>query len=81
MYSRLQSVPPSPISDMHRQQTGLYYDYSGGRGNQFYYPMYTPPTPMLTPTSAPSTPATYSDKKREMQVRSHVFFLLAQTQH
>lgn len=64
----LQSVPPSPISDMHRQQAGLYYDYSGGRGNQYYYPMYTPPTPMLTPTSAPSTPATYSDKKREMQL-------------
>ena len=74
-----QTMHPSAVADFNRQQSGLFYDYTGQArppGSQYYYPthqaMLYPPmpshSPMPTPQLSSATPATLSDKKRDLQV-------------
>lgn len=72
-----QTMHPGAVADFNRQQAGMFYDYNGQArpaGSQYYYPthqamMYpTMPSPMPTPQLSAATPATLSDKKREVQV-------------
>lgn len=60
---------PQPMADMHAQQPGVFYDYSGSAramGSQYYYPtqgmVFHPP-----PSHSPM------DKKRDAQVSQYSF--------
>ena len=79
MYSGVspQTMHASAVADFNRQQPGLFYDYTAQArppGSQYYYPahqtiMYpTMHSPMPTPQLSAATPATLSDKKRDLQV-------------
>lgn len=74
-----QAMHPNAVNDFNRQQPGLFYDYTGQArpaGSQYYYPTHQAmmyPTmsshsPMPTPQLSAATPATLSDKKRDLQV-------------
>jgi hypothetical protein len=74
-----QTIHPSAVADFNRQQSGLFYDYTGQArppGSQYYYPTHqamlypTMPShsPIPTPQLSAATPATLSDKKRDLQV-------------
>jgi hypothetical protein len=79
-----QTMHANAVVDFNRQQSGLFYDYTAQArppGSQYYYPTHqtmlypTMPShsPMPTPQLSAATPATLSDKKRDLQV---CFFLL-----
>lgn len=71
-----QTMHPTAVAEYNRQQASLYYDYP-----RHYYPGHqamlypTMPSPMPTPQLSAATPATLSDKKRDLQVGS-LFFAL-----
>jgi hypothetical protein len=81
MYSGVspQTMHPSAVADFNRQQSGLFYDYTGQQArppaSQYYYPTHqgllypTMPShsPMPTPQLSAAIPATLSDKKRDLQ--------------
>jgi hypothetical protein len=75
-----QAMHHNAVADFNRQQPGLFYDYSAQArppGSQYYYPTHQAmlyPTmashsPMPTPQLSAATPATLSDKKRDLQAR------------
>jgi hypothetical protein len=74
-----QTLHPNTMADFNRQQSGLFFDYTGQArptGSQYYYPTHQAmlyPTmhshsTMPTPQLSAATPATLSDKKRDLQV-------------
>lgn len=74
-----QTMHANAVADFNRQQSGLFYDYTAQArppGSQYYYPTHqtmlypTMPShsPMPTPQLSAATPATLSDKKRDLQV-------------
>ncbi|KII88482.1 hypothetical protein PLICRDRAFT_110391 [Plicaturopsis crispa FD-325 SS-3] len=69
-------VSPQTMHPSAGQQPGVFYDYAG---QARYYPtqamMYPPShSPMMTPQLASASPATLSDKKRELQVCTSCVF-------
>lgn len=73
-----QTMHPSAVADFTRQQSGVFFDYTGQPrpgGSQYYYPTHQAmlyPTmsshsAMPTPQLSAATPATLSDKKRDLQ--------------
>jgi hypothetical protein len=80
---------PSAVADFTRQQSGVFFDYTGQPrpgGSQYYYPTHQAmlyPTmsshsAMPTPQLSAATPATLSDKKRDLQAsfRCRVVYVL-----
>ena len=77
-----QTIHPHIHGDPHRPPAGLFYDFSASTrppGSHFYYSpsqpiVYhtptVPPSSMQSPVIAQLPPATLTDKKRELQVRS-----------
>lgn len=79
-----QAIHPSAVAEFTRQQSGLFFDYTGQArpaGSQYYYPahqaMLYPTMPshssMPTPQLSVATSATLSDKKRDLQASIHGF--------
>lgn len=69
------TLHPNSVSDVHRPQAGLFYDYAQGarpHGSPFFYShqplMYTPThSPIINPMNSPNTQRVVVDKKRDLQ--------------